>query len=485
LTFHAARARWPQALVVAGPVAVGLLLAVWNLGAKPFWYDETFEGLLVQRRPLDFARWIVTFETTGALYHAFLWLWKFIGTSEGVLRLPSAIFAVASLPVTFLVARRVLPLPFAALATLLLATAGYWVHYAQEARPYALYLLLAGLSTLALLRAVEDPTRRRWLAYAAVSVLAVWTHLFMVFVVAAHAAAVMLHPDRRRWWRRAALAVLAAFAAGVPIVISLYFNLHRFGWMAGATPLRVGRAVEELTGDVGPLVALAWLAVWVGGAVVGVVRWRAAPVAAWPALLIVLLAVVPIALPTLLSLVRPMLVTRYLIPVLPALAILAALLLATTRWRLAALAALAVLLMLNGAAVLRWYTLVDRPDWRSATAFVLERAGPDTRAIYFTRGPLDGGARYEYLYYVSQHPGRDSPAQLTLAPGPGSIAERTSTAIAGTQRLLAVAYSWSAPSTVEALSAIEAEFALTEQAEYQQIGVRLYERRPDGRRPDD
>jgi hypothetical protein len=433
---RAVRGRALLVLCVAGPPLVGLLLALWQLGAKPFWYDETFEGLLVQRAPLSFARWIATFETSGALYHAFLWLWKFLA-----------------------------------------ATGGYWVRYAQEARPYALYLLLSALATLALLRAVEAPTARRWVVYGVTSVLAVWTHLFMVFVVLAHAVALAVHPARERWTRRASLAVAAALLAGVPIVVSLYFNLHRFGWMAGATPVRIGRLLEELSGDLGTPVLLAWLAAWTAGAAVGLTSWRASRTAGWPALLILSVAIVPIALPTVLSLIRPMLVTRYAIAVLPALAILAVLGVAQLRLRPVVGAAAAVLLATNAVAVVAWYADRDRPDWRSATAYVLEQTQPGTRIVYFTRGPLDGGARYEYSYYVTQHPGSSPPPVLGLPPGEGSVADRTAAAISQTGRLLAVAYSWDDAAAAEALAAIEAQFALAEQVDYEQISVRVYERR--------
>lgn len=39
---------------IVTPTLVGLLVAGWNLGGKPLWYDETFEALLVMHPPLRF-----------------------------------------------------------------------------------------------------------------------------------------------------------------------------------------------------------------------------------------------------------------------------------------------------------------------------------------------------------------------------------------------------------------------------------------------
>src|SRR5438128_899013 len=136
------------AIALAIPVALGIVIAAWNLGGKPLWYDETFEALLVMRPPKQFAYWVATFETTGAFYHSLLWVWRFLGTNEFLLRLPSVIFAVATLPVTFFIGRRFLSVPWATLAGILLAVSALWLSHAQETRPYALFVLMSGLSTL-------------------------------------------------------------------------------------------------------------------------------------------------------------------------------------------------------------------------------------------------------------------------------------------------------------------------------------------------
>jgi uncharacterized membrane protein len=60
------------------------------------------------------------------------------------------------------------------------------VNYAQEARAYALMLLLALWSCELFVRLIErPPTRRREVAYVIVTALLLYAHLYGIFVIAA------------------------------------------------------------------------------------------------------------------------------------------------------------------------------------------------------------------------------------------------------------------------------------------------------------
>ena len=57
-----------------------------------------------------------------------------------------------------------------------------FVWYSQEARAYALFVLLA-LAMLCFLRAEQEPTPRRMAAFAVSGALALLTHYFAVFLL--------------------------------------------------------------------------------------------------------------------------------------------------------------------------------------------------------------------------------------------------------------------------------------------------------------
>ncbi|HEY7598715.1 MAG TPA: glycosyltransferase family 39 protein [Candidatus Limnocylindrales bacterium] len=471
------RRRAAAVALVALPTLLGLVLAAWNLGHKPLWYDETFEALMAMMPPFRFARFLATFETTGAFYHVLLWLWKLVGTSEAVLRLPSLVFAVASLPVVFAIARRRLTPVWSAAAVTLLALSGFWVHYAQEARPYALWMLMASLSTLALLRAVEMPGRSRWLVYGVATVLGVWSHLMMVFVVAGQVLALAVHPDVRRWWRPAAAAVLAAALAAVPIAVSIMLaNQARWDWLPSPTLEALWAGMRTVAGSVGDLAALAWLAGLLVGAGVVLRAWLSDRRGAWPMVLVLTWAIVPFVGPWLASHVREMYTPRYLFGVLPAVVLVITFGVAALRPRPLAIAALAGLLVIGGIGVAHWHTREDRVDWRSATRVVVEGGTRQDGLAFFTIGTFDGGALYQYRYYLTQFESGDRPTIVRLPDDGTPLEQQVAAAIAGWPRLWAVIGAPGEPDTRRALAVVEREFALASEQPFEGLTVRLYVR---------
>src|SRR5436190_20055625 len=94
----------------------------------------------------------------------------------------------------------------ALLAGLLAACSPLLVWYSQEARAYALLVLLGSLSVLLMLRALERPSGARLAAWAVVAALALCSHYFAVFLVAPPAAGLLACLG----WRRVGPATAAA-----------------------------------------------------------------------------------------------------------------------------------------------------------------------------------------------------------------------------------------------------------------------------------
>ncbi len=106
----------PEALALLGLLLLGAFVAGWGLGSKPISNEEATSVELAMRSLRRLLHEVLTHEPGLALYHLFLWAWKGLGTSEAVLRLPSLVFALAAIPPTVLVARRVLALRWALLS---------------------------------------------------------------------------------------------------------------------------------------------------------------------------------------------------------------------------------------------------------------------------------------------------------------------------------------------------------------------------------
>jgi len=169
-------------------------LRVWQLGAQSLWYDEGVSWHLAARLPLGDMLWWTATDIQPPLYYLLLRPWLLLaGDSEFALRFPSLFFGVLTVPLLAVVARRLFGPRASALAGLLSAAAPLYVWYAQEARMYTLLTFLGLLASYLLLRALDRPTRRVWLAYTLVSALALYTHYFAVFLLAFHFLYGLIH----------------------------------------------------------------------------------------------------------------------------------------------------------------------------------------------------------------------------------------------------------------------------------------------------
>ncbi|MDX6721147.1 MAG: mannosyltransferase, partial [Solirubrobacteraceae bacterium] len=120
------------------------------------------------------------------------------------------------------------------------------VWFSQEARAYALLALLAALAALLWLRALERPSAGRAAAWALVAALALATHYYAVFLVAAMAPWLVLRAPSARV-RVALLAPLAAaLAALVPLALGQRANDSAAFIRDSALPTRLAQVPKQL-----------------------------------------------------------------------------------------------------------------------------------------------------------------------------------------------------------------------------------------------
>lgn len=168
-----------------GIVLVALALRLPTLDLQSFWADEAATVDVVRHDLADLYGAVRDQESTPPLYYLLAWIWaQLLGDAEVGLRSLSALFGVLTVPVAGAVGMRAGGARAGLFAALLVATSPLLVWFSQEARAYALLVLLATLSLLALLRAAEDPTRGRLLAWGVTAGLLFATHYFALFLVA-------------------------------------------------------------------------------------------------------------------------------------------------------------------------------------------------------------------------------------------------------------------------------------------------------------
>ena len=246
---EAVRARSRAFWMVTGLTFLAAGLRFATLGIQAYHHDEVVTASRVLRGDFWHAMEAVGFsESAPPLYYALAWVWtQLTGTGEFGLRSLSALAGVATVPVAYLLGAELRGRRTGIAAASLVAVNPMLLWYAQEARGYALLVLLTTVAALYFVRALRDVPpvsgphghsiggtflgRRRDLTlWGVFSALALATHYFAIFPILFEAVWLL--------WRRgrAALAglwiVALAGLALTPLVIH-QASLGHAEWIGG------------------------------------------------------------------------------------------------------------------------------------------------------------------------------------------------------------------------------------------------------------
>ena len=249
------------ALAVAGVVLLAAGLQIGLEGHDALWLDESWTGAIVAQRGWSATLQQIYWDVNAPLYYVVMKLWSGVfGLSDLALRTPSLICAAAT-PL----AAALLPTPGLNRAQRLgwAAVLAFWfpaLCYAQEARCYALLLLVSTVQTVAFMRLMQAPGTRRAAIWAALAATAILTHYDALYLGAAQGLIYLA-----RFPRRAAASWLAALAF-VPAFGWLAFHWPRIAefarpdiaWYAPIRPTELP-AIAGYLADGGPPIA-GWLA---------------------------------------------------------------------------------------------------------------------------------------------------------------------------------------------------------------------------------
>jgi mannosyltransferase len=383
-----------------------LLVTLVGLGRESLWLDEAY-SVAAAKLPIGaFVDLVASREANMAPYYVLLRAWLVFGDGESAVRSLSIIAAVASVPMGVVLARRLLGAKAAVVAAALLSVNAFFIEYAQEARGYSLVLFLSIAATHLFVVAVDDRSVRAWVGYVVIGCLGIYVHFFAAFVLLAHLLSLLaLDAVDRPRRKNVALAYGGLLLLVSPLVLFVLTTENQRTWIPAVSPTVVARALAKLSGGRSiaggvaliagyailswPVVARSWVA-WRSGHRSRQV-WADALILAW--------IVVPVALSASISVAKPIFVDRYLLVVLPAMALTAAGGFRAATSRRAAAAVLSALLLVSMTQVVALYAVRDHEDWRAATAFVLERAREGDGVAFFR--PF---GKLPWSYYVDRLP---------------------------------------------------------------------------------
>src|SRR5208283_5218592 len=216
---------WPIVVLGAG-------LRLVALGHKSFWLDE-IASVEIARLP-DGAFWFQLWHHEGnmALYYVLLRQWLHFGGSEASVRMLSAVLGIASIPLMYLLSKRLFGENTARLATLFFAINGCAIAVSQDARGYSLLVLGVLASTYLFVRLIERPTLALACAYAFVTGLTFYCHFFGMLVPAAQMVSLAALPNEHRPWKQLALAAPIIALSAVPALWMIHVqDIGHIAWV--------------------------------------------------------------------------------------------------------------------------------------------------------------------------------------------------------------------------------------------------------------
>jgi len=194
--------RWLLTLITL----LAFALRILRLDFQPLWWDEGYSVFFATR---DFGTMIerTAIDIHPPLYYAILQLWlNLFGTSDVALRLLSVVIGTATIPLLYILARKLFTdHRIALVAAFLLAISPFHIYYSQEVRMYGLVTLL-GLASIYLcvqLLAMTPGTRASASSaffFILITTAALYTQYYAAFILSAEILlilAIYLAIDRR------------------------------------------------------------------------------------------------------------------------------------------------------------------------------------------------------------------------------------------------------------------------------------------------
>lgn len=399
----------PSTLVTGGLLIIITVIAAflrfYQIGKLSLWTDEIITMRYINHNLKDMFQIIWPKEMNMSLYYliASYWVQIFPNASEGTFRTISAIFSIASIPIVFFLGRTIgtdrrKATTIGLVSAFIISLNAYHIQFAQELRSYSLVFLLATFSTLLLIKAIEKPKSvMRWIGYIVVSAAALYSHIFVVFLLAAHVLSLttLLRTDSRHFLPLKIIigSGIAISVLAIPLLVATFSSgASGLSWIKSQS-FNIKDFVIELTGSQGKLLYIAYILTSIIG-FLGERAWLQKDIIKrWTFILIASCLFLPvITLFVISKTITPLFVNRYLFFVLPYLTIFSAIgivNLINFRWKIFKLAGILALLLTIGLSVetdKHFFETFKKEDWRGVSQFMTTNCSDekDLRLYYVT-----------------------------------------------------------------------------------------------------
>ncbi|MBI9113080.1 glycosyltransferase family 39 protein [Maridesulfovibrio ferrireducens] len=372
------------------------ILRLYSIGSESLWIDE---GQTVAYATKSFSG-IIEYcarDVHPPLYLFIMHIWtELFGISEIALRLPSAIFGIIAVFLTFKVGEKLMNRNAALLGALFLAVSYMGINFSQEARSYTILLSAILLACHGLLLFIDNPSRKNFLYYAASIALMLYIHTFTVFIILFHQLYFItkftITPGHRVkrliGWISVNIAALIIFSPWLFFLVKQV--LAKLGgegpgsWVPAPDLFTAWRTLIQLAGGSAPLAAVAIaLSLCLISIIIPSLR-RMVKISnqnqtnnSMTGLFLGLWFACAVATPFVFSLIlSPIYVERYAIQFLPGFCLFVGLVITRIAPPALKVTALCLFLMTTAHGLWLYYSSYDKEQWREVAQYVKDNVKP-------------------------------------------------------------------------------------------------------------
>jgi uncharacterized membrane protein len=198
-------------ITLCGILVLAFAVRAIDLNGQSLFVDEFSEISLAHESPRAI---LSAHDSAPPFFPLTLKCWLALWGADDAARWLSVVCGVASVLCVWAIGRHLVDHPTGIAAAFVTALLPMHVYYSQFVRSYALMFLLVALDLWLLLRAVKHERAKDWLAFAAVGILGAYTHYYFAIFLATSLVIVWL-ARRHGWIGWPALAAYAAVAAAM------------------------------------------------------------------------------------------------------------------------------------------------------------------------------------------------------------------------------------------------------------------------------
>ncbi len=409
-----------SALLMLGVLLLAFVLNTYRLASESIWTDEGMTLRFAIGSTTEIIPLLTEIEEAHPPLQYFLWhYWiKLVGLSEFAARSLSVLAALITTALIYRLGARLFDSTLGVIASLLVASSGFHICYAQTIRSYSFLELWSVLSFYLFVRLISQNGPKDMTIYTLINILLIYTHSYGFLILLAQNILFALHlwalkpraiwPVKRRHlfnWLFLQIAIIASFTPWMPIFVSQ--TLYAPGVIPSVSYAQVFGLLLEFTWSIPGFVAVMCLLIT---GVYVLIRQRLLGQSTTSAfqegssghwdksgnlmiLLIWLLCI--IGLPLIVSYVfKPVFLSRYGLAALPAFYLLMAwiglrLLRPPVGWLLVGAI---VAFQLNGAQNL--YSATNNELWRDATQYLDTETKAGDALLFYS-----GWAQSSFDYY--------------------------------------------------------------------------------------